>query len=132
MPYNIEKYRLNILDKFIEHVYSSACFYLHNLQTHFWLQCISENYSNLRDSCNTLEKLVLCFFTGWQWWPFDVGTRRWALGACWYSVTWNKVCCSIPARCLHAHHFLQTLAACHYWRKLKWDLTMTSYMQNQI
>jgi len=61
MPYSIEKYRLNILDKFIKHVYSSACFYVRNLQAHFWLQCASENYSNFCDSCNILVKICLVF-----------------------------------------------------------------------
>ena len=59
MPYNIEDliFLVDLLSLFIlQHV-----LYLHNLQIHFWFQCVSENYSNFRDSCNMIAKICLVF-----------------------------------------------------------------------
>jgi len=36
VPYNIEEYRLNILDKFIKLLYSSACFFTYIIYRHIF------------------------------------------------------------------------------------------------
>lgn len=68
---------------------------------------------------------ILSVSIGWQWRTINDSACWWQVDFDWHGIPWNKMCSTIPSRCLHENHLLQTVVA-QYRRCLKREKCLKS------